>query len=113
MRAAKAIGSRLCVASLRAAPRPGHEIIPRGLGKLSCPGCCAARSGALLIRGLQLEESHRHFAVPYRRAGGQGFRRIDDGVGVDAVVAVELADRSGLAKMLDAESLDAVAADAA
>src|SRR3981081_4046915 len=36
--------------------------------------------------------SPRHFAVPHRRARGQAFRRVDDGVGVDAVVAVEIID---------------------
>src|SRR5882762_6578846 len=57
--------------------------------------------------------SHRHLAVPHRRAGGQRFRRIDDGVGVDAVVAVEVADGAGLAEMLDAERFDAMPAHAA
>src|SRR5260221_1678963 len=51
--------------------------------------------------------------MPDRGADGQGFGGIDDGVGVDAVVAVEVADRAGLAELLDAERLDAVAADAA
>src|ERR1700726_5220336 len=48
-----------------------------------------------------------------RRTGSQGFRRIDDGVGIDAVVAIELANRAGLAEMLDAERLHPVTADAA
>ena len=37
----------------------------------------------------------------------------DDGVGVDAVVAVEILDRAGLAEMLDAERPHAVAMDGA
>src|SRR6476659_8918938 len=57
--------------------------------------------------------SYRHLSVPDRRADGEPLRRIDDGVGVDAVVAVEVADGSGLAERLDAERLDAVAAYAA
>src|SRR3984893_18929886 len=48
-----------------------------------------------------------------RRTDGQGFRRIDDGVGIDAVVAIELSVRAGLAEMLDAERLHPVTADAA
>ncbi len=43
----------------------------------------------------------------------QRFRRIDDGVGVDAVVAIEVVDGAGLAEMLDAERLEPVAAHAA
>src|SRR3984893_12848294 len=90
--------------------------------KFSCPGCCATRSGAQLSRGPRPPSiagafagfaSHRHFAVPHRGAGGHAFRRVDDGVGVDTVVAVELADRPGLAKMLDAERFNLVAAHAA
>src|SRR5580692_5620605 len=40
-------------------------------------------------------------------------RRGDDGVGVDAVVAVEVLDRAGLAEMLDAERPHAMAVDGA
>src|SRR5580698_4560655 len=43
----------------------------------------------------------------YRLGGG------DDGVGVDAVVAVEVLDRAGLAEMLDAERPYAMAVDGA
>src|ERR1700712_3468772 len=53
--------------------------------------------------------SHRHLAVPHRSAGGEAFGGIDDGVGVDAVMAIEIADAAGLAEMLDAERLDPVA----
>src|SRR4051794_608296 len=56
---------------------------------------------------------HRHLPMQHRRAGGEAFGRIDDGVGVDAVVAVEVGDGAGLAELLDAERLDAMAADAA
>src|SRR2546421_12965127 len=55
----------------------------------------------------------RHFAVPPRRAGGQAFRRVDNGVGVDAVVAIELVDGAGLAEMLDAECFEPMAPYAA
>src|SRR5215813_11325630 len=51
--------------------------------------------------------------MPDRRADGETFRRIDDGVGVEAMVAVEVVNGAGLAKMFDTERLDAVAADAA
>src|SRR3954468_21932457 len=51
--------------------------------------------------------------MQHRRAGGEAFGRIDDGVGVDAVVAVEVGDGAGLAELLDAERLNAMAADTA
>ena len=57
--------------------------------------------------------SHRHLAVAHRGAGGEAFGGLDDGVGVDAVVAIEVADRAGLAEMLDAERFDPVTAHAA
>src|SRR5580704_19384618 len=47
---------------------------------------------------------------PPRRDGLGGG---DDGVGVDAVVAVEVIDRAGLAEMLDAERPHAMAVDGA
>src|SRR5258706_10648383 len=67
---------------------------------------------AVLSQGRQ-RGSHRHLAVPHRGAGGDGFGGVDDGVGVDAVVAVEIVDRPGLPEMLDAERFDLVAAHAA
>src|SRR5437773_687104 len=75
----------------------------------------AAAYGSLLSQGRPLLPSalHRHLAVPHGGADGEAFRRIDDGVGVEAVVAVEVVNGAGLAEMLDAERLDAVAADAA
>src|SRR5438105_12791973 len=57
--------------------------------------------------------SHRHLPMPHRRSHHQAFGRIDDRVGVDAVVAVEVANSTGLAELLDAERLGAVAAHAA
>src|SRR6185369_8452582 len=57
--------------------------------------------------------SHRHLAVPHGCADGEAFGRIDDGVGVDAVVAVEVSNSAGLAELLDAERLDPVATHAA
>src|SRR5690242_7581997 len=57
--------------------------------------------------------SDRHLAMPHRRSHREAFRRIDDGVGVDAVVAIEVVNGAGLAELLDAERLDAVAAHAA
>src|SRR5271154_7157591 len=57
--------------------------------------------------------SHRHFAVPHGRPGGEAFGRIDDGVGVEAVMAVEVVDGAGLAEMLDTERLNTMPAHAA
>src|SRR6478609_6287904 len=57
--------------------------------------------------------SHRHLAVADRGADGETLRRIDDGVGVDAVVAIEVANRAGLAELLDAERLNTMTAHAA
>src|SRR5579872_4659347 len=57
--------------------------------------------------------SHGQFAVTHRRAGGETFGRIDDGVRIDAVVAIEIVDRAGLAEMLDAERFHPMAAYAA
>ena len=51
--------------------------------------------------------------MPHRRARGEAFGCVDDGVGVDAVVAIEVVDRAGLAEVLDAERFDAMAAHAA
>src|ERR1700694_5727645 len=51
--------------------------------------------------------------MPHRRAGGETFGGVDDGVGVDAVVAIEVIDGAGLAEMLDTERFDAVAVHAA
>ena len=41
--------------------------------------------------------------MPHRRARGEALRGVDDGVGVHAVVAVEVVDGAGLAEMLDAQ----------
>src|ERR1700759_1695006 len=57
--------------------------------------------------------SHPHLAMQHRRTGRQAFRRIYDGCGVDAVVAIEVGDGAGLTEMLDAERLDAMTAPAA
>src|SRR3954449_2720260 len=54
----------------------------------------------------RIRRSHRHFSMPHRRTHRQAFGRIDDGVGVDAVVAVEVANSAGLAELLDAERFD-------
>src|SRR3954471_2522796 len=50
--------------------------------------------------------------MPHRPPPRQAFGRIDDGVGVNAVVAVEVANSAGLAELLDAERLKAMAAHA-
>jgi hypothetical protein len=41
--------------------------------------------------------------MPHRRARRQSLSDVDDGVGVHAVVPVEIVDGAGLAEMLDAE----------
>src|SRR4051812_22483480 len=111
-------GSRLCVATYRT--------------MLGIAGTCRALSGtrdwnackhsrapdaaqhffsdALLSRGPcgRLPRSHRHLAMQDGRTRGEAFRRIDDRVRVDAVVAIEISDRAGLAELLDAERLDAM-----
>ena len=51
--------------------------------------------------------------MPDRPAGRDRLRGGDDGVGVDAVVPVELGERAGLAEMLDAERARAMAGDRA
>src|SRR5258708_101665 len=87
--------------SQRGPPRDALRSLSRLRGRVGV--------GAGLLRWL----SHRHLAVPHRGAGGDGFGGVDDGVGVDAVVAVEIVDRPGLPEMLDAERFDLVAAHAA
>src|SRR5579862_3490406 len=57
-------------------------------------------------------KSH-HAQMPYRPPRRDGLGGGDDGVGVDAVMAVEIVDRAGLAEMLDAERPHAMAVDRA
>src|SRR5580693_4570413 len=54
-----------------------------------------------------------HSEITDRPPRRDRLRRGDDGVGVDAVVAVEVLDRAGLAEMLDAERPHAMAVDGA
>src|ERR1700690_409198 len=75
----------------------------------ACKTMIAAAYGALLSQG----RLHRHLAMAHRRAGRKTFRRIDDGVCVDTVVAIEVVDRAGLAEMLDTERFDPGAMPAA
>src|SRR5580704_135721 len=65
--------------------------------------------------GFALHPSYRsnNPEMPYRAPRRDRLRRGDDGVGVDAVVAVEVLDRAGLAEMLDAERSHAVAMNGA
>ena len=53
---------------------------------------CAADPGSTKVKG-----SHGQFPVPHRRAHSEAFGRIDDGVSVDAVVAIAVVDGAGLA----------------
>src|SRR6478752_7465508 len=73
-------------------------------------GPCVRRDDTWLIPPVTL---HRHLAVPHGCSDREAFGRIDDGVGVDAVVTVEVSNSSGLAELLDAERLEAMAAHAA
>src|SRR5262245_50011209 len=77
--------------------------------------CTAHRSSRYARPGMTLTDypSHRHFAVPHGTAGGEAYGRIDDRVGVDAIVPIEVVDGAGLAEVLDAECFDAMAAHAA
>src|SRR3954469_13011234 len=60
------------------------------------------RASTLPLPG-RVKKLHRHLAVPHRCARGEALRGVDDGIGVDVVVAVEVVDAAGLAEMLDAE----------
>jgi len=57
--------------------------------------------------------SRQRSQVPDRPARGERGGGCDDGIGVDAVVPVELGDRAGLAEMFDAERPDPMAVDGA
>ena len=48
-----------------------------------------------------------------RAARRNGLSRRDDGIGIDAVMPVELGERSGLAEVLDAQGAYAMAGDGA
>ena len=48
-----------------------------------------------------------------RSPGRHRLRCSDDGVGIDAIVPIEVGDRAGLAEVLDAEGAHAMAADPA
>lgn len=55
--------------------------------------------------------SGQRAGVAHRRAGRGSLRGMEDGVRVDAVVAIEVLNRAGLAEMLDTGRLDQVAMD--
>src|SRR5262249_61093751 len=55
----------------------------------------------------------QRFEMPDRPTRRQRRRRRDDGIGVDAVVPIEIRDRAGLAEMLAAERAHAMALDGA
>src|SRR3954447_7692398 len=67
----------------------------------------------LTAQGRTCCKLHRHFTMPHRGAGGEAFGRVDDGVGVDAVVAIQLVDGAGLAETLHTKGFEPVAAYAA
>ena len=103
-------------------------IAVRRTASLRSPTCLASTSSAAR-RGWPDKPGHddvvdtfrslrerRDQTTPRCRIGRPGRDRLgggDDGVGVDAVVAVEILDRAGLAEMLDAERPHAVAMDGA
>src|SRR3569832_2029734 len=66
---------------------------------------CSMMDSGVALRAPRNDDlpSHRHLAVPHRRPDREAFRRIDDGVGVDAVEAIEVINGAGLAELLDAE----------
>src|SRR4051812_50018884 len=90
--------------------KAGTHTPPLQWGRQPTPSAAIETGGysSLLSQGRRIH-SHGHFAVPHRCAGGQAFRRVDDGVGVDAVVAIELVDGAGLAEMLNAERFEPMA----
>ena len=53
--------------------------------------------------------SDRRLAVPDRRTESQAGSGVDDGVGVQTVVGIEIAYGAGLAELLNAQRLNAVA----
>src|SRR5215813_12532351 len=55
------------------------------------------------IRGDDVGGLHRHLAVQDRRAGGEAFGGVDDGVGVDAIGTIEVIDGAGLAESFDTQ----------
>src|SRR5262249_46845696 len=57
--------------------------------------------------------SHRHLPMQHRRTRRKAFRRIDNGIRIDAIVAIEIADGASLAEMLDPERFPPVTAHAA
>src|SRR3982750_4336107 len=91
-----------------------HTPRPLQWGRQPTPSAAIETGGytSLLSQGRRMH-SHRHFAVPHRSPGGQAFCRVNDGVGVDAVVAIELVDGAGLAEMLNAERFEPMAPYAA
>src|SRR5205807_1272360 len=92
------------------ARKPG-ELNPPSAGRRIAAGAGYRVGDASVARSDN--RLNRHLAVPHRGAGGETFRRIDDGVGVDAVVAIEVVDGAGLTKVLDAERFKAMPAHAA
>ena len=66
--------------------------------------------GQISIRPLLRPPSSHRLEMPDRPAGRDHLGGGDDALGVDAVMAVEVGDRAGLAEMLDAERAGAMAA---
>ena len=64
---------------------------------------------AALYPSYKLLRRSRRPEMPDRTPRRDGLGGGNDGVGVDAVVAVEVGDRAGLAEMLDAERPHAMA----
>src|SRR6185437_1278769 len=77
-----------------------------------CAGIAVRRTASLAYARPSIS-SHGHFPVPHRRACRETFGCINDGVGVDVIVAIEVVDGAGLAEMLDAQRFQPLAAHAA
>src|SRR5690606_38376688 len=81
---------------------PGKRLHEPGrlLAKLKQTANGEARAGGQFLYGAQVAD---------RSAGRERLGGADDALRVDAVMAIELGDRAGLAEMLDAERTGAVA----
>ena len=58
------------------------------------------------------DQSRQRHEVAHRATGADSLGSVGNGICVDPIVPIEIADRSGLAEMLNPERLDPVAVDA-
>src|SRR5262249_39668054 len=82
-------------------------------GTISSAATVAALNANTITNSCVEGQSPKGAQMPYRPPARQRLRRRDDRLGVDAIVPVEIADRTGLAEMLDPERAHAVTGDGA